>query len=864
MGLAFGIARRSLLQRPGRTLFSVLGIALGIATVVGIFTLDHNTVLGRSLNVERGWQAEISIRSPERGGNPRQELAEKPGVKDVVAAFQNDVRVITLGGSDAQPVRSHLIALDSEFAPSLGAYALAEGRDLVPDDSEAEVLMGAEFAESLGLAIGDSIMLSAPKRSPRKACIGGEWEVVGREPQPPARMGFVIVGTLEDQGIGHHAKGQVVIVDYDHGKELYRDRNVSTIYYANRDETVDVERTDASLAKAYSYEMNKDVLIGQAADERAFRNGVRFAGLLALVLGLYVIFHTLSMSLIERMREVGTLSALGCSRGQIGRVFFTEAATLAGLGGLLGLGGGLLLARVLLKKGVTTIGVGSPIHVFQVPWEIVGPLVLLGVGIALLGSVYPLLKATSTNTAAAMRGESAQDDKNMRRGFSLFTALLLALVLPVVFFAIVPVLGESKQELTYVLLLGVGVISLFLCLPLVVPALVGGICTLLVRPLAWLWPLSGQMAAVSMRQGARRVSGAVAGIALVIASFVGLHGMTDSLTSEVDTWGQEAFVDKVFVRDMPRRPFEEVSAQLHRYPGVVGVEPADVRQYVPHLLLGVRLDEIAEYGPVAEDPSLMRQLQEGGVILCPRLAAHIEKGIGDEIHVDTAQKTVESRPVVAISDAYGYFPWPDERLYAVMSDQYLSDWFCIDTDVVSSLVVRMEPGADHEVVRTAMYELYPDAQGMKVNTGADVYHWHIRDIGTDFRLFDLILALTLALAGLGVLNGQLLAALERARETGVLKALGTTRRQVAGMVLIESGVVGLLGGILGVTLGAVLIPVIVDALVEISSLPIQVPNVLRLAPHGILGAFGLAILAAVYPIWRTNRLDAVAAVRAPG
>ena len=46
MGLASLIARRSVVRRPGRSLFSILGVALGVATVVGVVTLDHATIEG--------------------------------------------------------------------------------------------------------------------------------------------------------------------------------------------------------------------------------------------------------------------------------------------------------------------------------------------------------------------------------------------------------------------------------------------------------------------------------------------------------------------------------------------------------------------------------------------------------------------------------------------------------------------------------------------------------------------------------------------------------------------------------------------------------------------------------------------------
>src|SRR5205814_3867140 len=90
-----------------------------------------------------------------------------------------------------------------------------------------------------------------------------------------------------------------------------------------------------------------------------------------------------------------------------------------------------------------------------------------------------------------------------------------------------------------------------------------------------------------------------------------------------------------------------------------------------------------------------------------------------------------------------------------------------------------------------------DFKGLRYERGAELLNANLVDIDHDFLLFDCILGLTALLAAMGVLNGLLLSALERTKELGVLKALGTSRRQITGMVLCESAVVGLLGGLLG-------------------------------------------------------------------
>jgi putative ABC transport system permease protein len=167
-------------------------------------------------------------------------------------------------------------------------------------------------------------------------------------------------------------------------------------------------------------------------------------------------------------------------------------------------------------------------------------------------------------------------------------------------------------------------------------------------------------------------------------------------------------------------------------------------------------------------------------------------------------------------------------------------------------------------VRAAVLGALPqgfDASSVRFETGQELLAFQLADIGRDFVLFDILLGLTALLAGVGVLNGQLLSALERAQELGILRALGTSRRQLAGMVLLESAVLGATGGAVGLAVGSALTPLVVRALELVSGLPL--PQ--RFAGPALAGCFAgallVTLLAGLYPIWRMNRLDPVRAVR---
>ncbi len=866
MGLAGTLARKNLVQHPGRTLFSVLGISVGIATVVLVFTLDHNTMVGRRLVADKqNWQADVEVH-PEKGlADARGELARTPGVARVSAHFQQDVLIRAAGApSDRGPERKavRLFGIEAEAGADLGVYFLRDGAHLDPNARRRECLLGLALTQELGVAIGDTVHLAQPRRRAKKVCVEGELQEFDVKGVDPVDWPHVVVGVIEPERLGRRSGGAVVVVDYAKGRELYLDTHIAETFWVRKDPAIDVERLETSLGERFSFDISKGAVVGQSSDERAFRNGVRLAGLFALVLGLYVIFHTLSMSLVERVREVSLLDALGATRRQIAKIFFGEALFIALTGGVLGTAVGLGLTRFLLRRGVTTIGVGKNIQTFEVPWEVVGPLTAVGVGIALLGSVYPLLRARATDTVAVLRGEDVGGTRGVARGFQLFTAILLVVILPGLYLVIAPVIGEIDHTFVAVLLGGIGVLALLVGLPLLVPSILSAVCTRITKPFDELWPLAGQLAARSIRHSPTRISASVAAIALVTSAFIGLKGMTNSLRGEVEVWGARAVAGKLWVRGLPDVTYDDLWGALGPETHVVGIEAGDARVYSPFLILGLREEELARFGPCERDPALLEAISHGqGVILSSRVAKLYGHEVGDAIHVTTPGSGVQTFSVVAISDEYGYFYEPDERLYGVVGANYVRRYFCLETDTTTFAALELEPGASPDAAIASLNHVFSGVPELVIKTGDDILAWQIEDITRDFRLFDIILGLTALLAGLGVLNGQLLSALERWKEMGVLRALGMTHRQVAGMVLLESTVVGVTGAGLGLVVGSILTPIIVEALQVISSLPLPHRSAGPWLFWSLLGAVLITVLAGLYPIWRMNRFDALRAVR---
>ena len=405
---------------------------------------------------------------------------------------------------------------------------------------------------------------------------------------------------------------------------------------------------------------------------------------------------------------------------------------------------------------------------------------------------------------------------------------------------LVPVVGEATGELVTALLGVLGALAFVVVLSLLMPFVLSGLCAAIARPLTSLAPFAGSIATRAMADAPARIG--------VSASALGCRrglrrpaGMTASLRGEVTRWAAEAVDDKVYVRGLPATRFDSVAEHLGRYPGVIGVEKGAARQYAPFLVVGSAGESMSAYGPFADDPALLARFEsERVMIVSRRLAKDLGYEVGDEVQMRTTGGGAVTFEVAAVSDAYGYWTRPDERIYGVVSDRWMEKDFCQASDRVTEISVRFGPGAMDEsghvgVLRAALRDLHPEAETIRLRRGIDVRDYALADIGRDFVVFDLLLVLMAGLAGLGVLNGMLLSTLERARELGVLRALGAARGQVGGAMLLEALVVGIVGGGLGVSLGAAATPPVVEALERIAGLALEPRSAGALDPGDLRG-----------------------------
>jgi putative ABC transport system permease protein len=379
------------------------------------------------------------------------------------------------------------------------------------------------------------------------------------------------------------------------------------------------------------------------------------------------------------------------------------------------------------------------------------------------------------------------------------------------------------------------------------------------KPFERIWPLEGFLSARSMAEGIPRVATSAAVVALVASALITIKGITGSLKSEVVSWGTTV-EHKLFVSPGPPTTRERVE-RLASVPGIVGFESLGLEVNSPFVLRGIRSKDAGFTGPL-RDPEIAKRFEESeSLLVSTPLARALHMTVGQEIPIGVPSGPPRLFRILAISDEVGYFP--PRREYAVTHEKWMTKYFCLKSDdVITKYALRMEDGADPDATAKAVATALADLpHPPEIRTGVSWRDYEVADIDRDFRLFDLILGLVAILAGIGVLNALLIAAFERRKEIGVLKAIGMTKGQLAGSVVVEAATTGVLGGFFGVLLGSAFIWIAIDALSRLTGLPLAAPFEPIWLFVAFFGGILLAVLAAAFPVMRANQFSAAEAVR---
>jgi len=585
-------------------------------------------------------------------------------------------------------------------------------------------------------------------------------------------------------------------------------------------------------------------------------------GGIAVFVGAFLIFNAFSITIAQRVREFAMLRMLGASARQVLGSVLAEALCIGLIASALGIVGGFGFVA-LIKLLFEAMGFGLPITDLELTPQVVIVSTLVGV-IATVGSaMVPAVRATRVAPLEALResgGSTETQTGSSRR------RTVIAVVLAVVGITAISVALFGSDELGAALpMLGLGLIALFIGLAMIGGRAVGPLASGIGWPVERLRGVTGRLARENaQRQPARTATTAAAlmiGVALVV--FVGVFSASLKASINEIVEGQFRGDLTVLSTDGFSTIPSAVADEVATVEGVAAVAP---RAWVPVRIesLGAKevtingiepatILKVAKIDWVEGSDETLADLGAEGALVEENWGESEGVGVGDQLLITGPNgEQIEFEVKGSVSDSAGLvvenLTLPRETLRARFGSRS-------DQDVMVAFDEGADPVATQGRVATLLAERFPSAEAqnpteLKEESGKDVDQF--------ITLIYVLLGLSVIVSVFGIVNTLALTILERTRELGMLRAIGTSRSQVRRMVRYESVINVLLGTVVGAVLGVLLASAAVEALKEeglVLSIPVTLPIVVLIAA-AILG-----VLAAIGPARRASRLDVIEALQ---
>jgi putative ABC transport system permease protein len=839
------INAKQLLRRPAQTGLCLLGIGLGVGVVVSVDMANTGAVSALRAAVDSvAGRATHQITAAD-GGTVSEEILSQvlahPGVQAAAPVVDGYITLDRLPGTPLlvlgvdpfleAPFRS----LVSDGTPD------SAGRQSVSEllASPNAVLMPRSLAQRLNLTSGEVVWATAGAR------------------RVSVRIAGIYRPDSSESGAGHP-----LVMDIAAAQELFeRTSGLQRIDLIATDEAAASLR--AVLGPAQIVERSER-RTGRLEDMiRSFRLNLMALSLLALLVGAFLIYNTLTFSVVQRRRQIGILRSLGVTRGQVALMFLLEAAVLGAAGSALGLALGVALSHYTLGAVAGTISsLFSPVSVGDptLAWPSVFKAVTLGVTTSLVAAAVPAWEAARIEPRSAL-GRATIEERlvGWAPGFAAAGAVMLG--------------ASGLLAWLPVASLWPGFASAFgiaVGFALVTPALT----LVLVRALSVIAAvLPGAVALLGIRNIAAsfsRTAPAIAALMVSLAMVMGVGLMVRSFRMSLVDWIDATIRADVYVSPvgnvagrgdavLPREVIEAVRA-------LPGVEAVDTLRRRSVIIGGQRVNVLSvDYAVVSQrtrylftagsrEDALRRLLPSDAVLVSETFSRRTGLGLGDAVALDTAKGSV----MFEIAGVYRDYT-TDGGVVMMDRSAYARWWGDHD---LNSMAAYLRPGVDAEGAAESLRSALGGNYQLIIRSNASLRAEILRVFDRTFRVTSVLRFLTMFIAVVGILAALLSLLLERTRELATLRSLGMTMPQLRGMLFAESATMGFVAAAVGTAAGIALAYVLVSV-INVRSFGWTID--FRLSASVIAAAWFMALasalIATVYPAWRLGRMSLATAMR---
>ena len=844
------VAFRGLFARKLRLALTAFAVAIGVTLIAGsyVFTDTINASFSNIFGeVNKGTDVAITPAKPVKNDEGTQptlpaallaKVSAQPGV-DVAAGAVNDTATSydakghRLGSGNFPGLVGSVSAI-----PRFQGNTIKEGRR---PRTDGEATLDAETFKNEHLKLGDTIAIQAAQK----------------------RRQFTLVGTTEVAGVSSFGGGAFVDLTLRAAQQvLGKDGRFDEIQVAARPGT-----TPSELSRQLKAALGRGVVV-RTGDEQArsqtndIKSNLSFLttalvafGGIALFVGAFIIFNTFSITVQQRMREFALLRTLGASRSQVLRSVLAEGLTLGLAGSAVGLGLGILTASGL-KALFKAVGVNLPANGTVIETRTVVVALIVGTVVTVASSISPALRATRVSPIEALREGTAPTAHGPSRRLTIAATVLL--VIGVVLMCAGLFGGGSTNAALG--LMGGGAGLTFLAVALLSPRLVRPIAGVVGAPFARRG-ITGRLAREnSVRQPGRTAATAAAlmiGVALVTFASVFAasanktiaKAVDDNLSAQLVVQSKDGFsgFSNGAIRDVQRVP---------------GVQAASPVRFSKAKARGIKGDITVTGVDPAQFAALYKiNLKKGDQRTLDGLRGQpfviVSKSYSENHNVDPGRTLLLTTPTgrrVPVK-VVGEFDDKGGLLGNLGADvQFVERAFGEKEDAFG--LIGLQAGADVKQVEGRINALLKrDYPSVEVKTAQEFKDQQAGQVNQLLGLIYALLALAIIVSLIGIVNTLVLSISERTRELGMLRAIGTSRRQVKRIIRTESVITALIGGVLGLVLGTILSVLFTRPLDGfVLTIPVATLIVLLILA-GLAG-----VVAAALPARRAARLDVLEAL----
>jgi putative ABC transport system permease protein len=854
MNLAlYRVGWRYLARHLWQAVLMVVGISLGVSVMVAVdlanaaaaraFELSTETIAGRATHQIVDGPGGLDEAAYTRLKTAGIDVALAPVVTDYITSPQMGARPLQLLGVDPfaeAPFRSYLVSQRGGSA----SEPVDVGQLVAFLTKPGAILISEGLAREYGLKVGDRVELNAAGR---------------------VSMG-VVAGLLHPQDrLAQRGLDSVILADISTGQEV-----LDQVGRLSHIDVIIPQGDTASLARLRSLLPGGAQVTPVAARSgavaqmtAAFRTNLTALSLLALVVGMFLIYNSMTFSVVQRRPLFGTLRCLGATEGEIFRLVLGEALLVGVLGSLVGLAAGIVLGQGAVRLVTQTISdLYFVVSVRGLALD-AGSLVkgfVLGAGATMASAALPAWEAATVPPRLALARSGLED--RARRLLPLITGIAAGGIL----------LGAA--------LLAIPTRSLIISFAGIFFVTIG--CALLAPAatfvlMAGAAPVGSRIAGTLGRMAPRSVAGALSRTAVAIAALmvavsvtIGVGLMIDSFRNTVVSWLGQTLWGDVYI-SAPQFTATRSAAALD--PRVIeiaagwpGVQRLDVLRSVevasPDGQILVTAVSDADFtkprifiSTESGREAAARAVKQGAVLASEPLANRLNlprHGARVTLYTDRGPQEF---PVAGVYRDYS------NSQGTVMMGLELYRQYWNDETVTAALIVA-QPGTDPDAIVDGLRGALAPIQGVIVRPNRALRADALAVFDRAFAITGALQLLAAIVAFIGVLSALLSLQLERAREFGVLRAVGLTVRQFRSLVLMETGLMGMVAGLLAMPTGFALALVLIFI---INRRSFGWTMQLYADPRVFLQALGLAIIAAllagVYPAIRMGRMAAAEALR---